>query len=156
MRALLQRVAGASVYIEGESSPTAAIGRGIVALLGVSKDDDAEDARYLVDKTLNLRVFPSDGSHFNRSALEVGADILVVSQFTLYASTRKGRRPDFTAAAPPEQAEPLYNQAVEMFRESGLKVATGRFGALMTVRIENEGPVTLMLDSADRFKPRRG
>ena len=151
MRALLQRVAGASVSIEGETA--ASIGRGLVVLLGVSRQDTEEDARYLVDKTLNLRIFPDDTSHFDRSALDIQAELLVVSQFTLYASTRKGRRPDFTAAAPPQEAEPLYERMVEMFRESGLKVATGRFRELMTVTIQNEGPVTLMLDSAE---PRRG
>ncbi len=154
MRALLQRVVGASVSIEGETA--ASIGRGLVVLLGVSRQDTEEDARYLVDKTLNLRLFPDDTSHFDRSALDIQAEFLVVSQFTLYASTRKGRRPDFTDAAPPQEAEPLYERTVEMFRESGLKVSTGRFRELMTVTIQNEGPVTLMLDSADRFKPRRG
>ena len=154
MRALLQRVVGASVSIEGETA--ASIGRGLVVLLGVSRQDTEEDAQYLVDKTLNLRIFPDDTSHFDRSALDIQAELLVVSQFTLYASTRKGRRPDFTAAAPPQEAEPLYERTVEMFRESGLRVATGRFRELMTVTIQNEGPVTLMLDSADRFKPRRG
>ena len=154
MRALLQRVAGASVSIEGEIA--ASIGRGLVVLLGVSRQDTEEDARYLVDKTLNLRLFPDDTSHFDRSALDIQAELLVVSQFTLYASTRKGRRPDFTAAASPQEAEPLYERTVQMFRESGLKVATGQFRELMTVTIQNEGPVTLMLDSADRFKPRRG
>lgn len=154
MRALLQRVAGASVSIEGETA--ASIGRGLVVLLGVSRQDTEEDARYLADKTLNLRLFPDGTSHFDRSALDIQAELLVVSQFTLYASTRKGRRPDFTDAAPPQEAEPLYERTVEMFRESGLRVATGRFRELMTVTIQNEGPVTLMLDSADRFKPRRG
>ena len=154
MRALLQRTAGASVSIDNRL--TASIGCGLVVLLGVAREDSEEDARYLVDKTLNLRVFPGESSHFNLSALDVGVELLIVSQFTLYAGTRKGRRPDFTAAAAPGIAEPLYHRAVEMFSDSGLKVATGTFGALMTVSIENQGPVTIMLDSADRLRPRRG
>ena len=153
MRALLQRAAGASVSIDNRL--TASIGRGLVILLGVSREDCEEDARYLVDKTLNLRIFSDESSHFSRSALDVGAELLIVSQFTLYAGTRKGRRPDFTAAAAPGEAEPLYHRVVEMFTDSGLKVATGRFGALMTVSIENQGPVTIMLDSADRLRSRR-
>ena len=154
MRALLQRAAGASVSIDNRL--IASIGCGLVVLLGVSREDSEEDARYLVDKTLNLRIFPDESSHFNLSALDVGAELLIVSQFTLYAGTRKGRRPDFTAAAAPGTAEPLYHRAVEMFSDSGLKVATGTFGGLMTVSIENQGPVTIMLDSADRLRPRRG
>ncbi len=154
MRALLQRAAAASVSIDGEI--TASIGRGLVVLLGVARGDVEADAEYLVGKTVNLRIFADESGHFNLSALDVGAELLVVSQFTLYAGTRKGRRPDFTAAAPPGEAEGLYERAVELFRESGLRVATGRFGALMTVSIENHGPVTIMLDSGDRLRPRRG
>ena len=154
MRALLQRAAAASVSIDGE--PTASIGSGLVVLLGIARDDDEADAEYLVGKTVNLRIFPDESGHFNRSALDAGAELLVVSQFTLYAATRKGRRPDFTAAAPPKQAEPLYERTVDLFRETGLRVSTGSFGALMTVSIQNHGPVTIMLDSADRFRPRRG
>ena len=154
MRALLQRAAAASVSIDGE--PTASIGSGLVVLLGIARDDDEADAEYLVGKTVNLRIFSDESGHFNRSVLDAGGELLVVSQFTLYAATRKGRRPDFTAAAPPKQAEPLYERTVELFRETGLRVATGSFGALMTVSIHNHGPVTIMLDSADRFRPREG
>ena len=154
MRALLQRAAAASVSIDGEI--TACIGRGLVVFLGVAREDEEADAEYLVGKTINLRIFPDESGHFNLSALDVGAELLVMSQFTLYAATRKGRRPDFTSAAPPREAEALYERAVELFRESGLKVETGRFGALMTVGIENHGPVTIMLDSSDRRRPRRG
>ena len=154
MRALLQRAAAASVSIDGEI--TASIGRGLVVLLGVAREDDEADAEYLVGKTVNLRIFPDESGHFNLSALDVGAELLVVSQFTLYASTRKGRRPDFTSAAAPGEAEALYERGVELFRESGLRVETGRFGALMTVGIENHGPVTIMLESSDRRRPRRG
>ena len=154
MRALLQRVAEASVSIQGKEK--ARIGRGLVILLGISRQDTEEDSLHLVDKTLNLRIFPGEDSHFHRSALEVGADILIVSQFTLYADTRKGRRPDFTAAAPPQEAERLYDRTVEAFQQLGLQVATGQFRELMRVTICNDGPVTLMLDSADRLRPRRG
>ena len=128
----------------------------MVILLGISREDVEEDARYLVDKTLNLRVFADQENRFNRSALETGAELLVISQFTLYADTRRGRRPDFTQAAQPQEAERLYGTVVELFRASGLRVETGRFGEHMLVDIQNDGPVTLMLDSADRLRPRRG
>lgn len=124
-------------------------------MIGVSCLDTTEDARYLVDKILNLRIFPSKANDFDHSALDANAGILVVSQFTLYARTRKGRRPDFTAAAPAQYAEHLYNQTVDIFRQSTLRVATGQFGEHMTVNLQNDGPLTLMLDSADRKVPRR-
>ncbi len=154
MRALLQRAAAASVSIEGEVA--ASVGRGLVVLLGVAREDVEADAEYVVSKAVNLRIFPDEAGRFNLSALDVGAEVLVVSQFTLYAATRKGRRPDFSGAARPPLAEGLYERTVELFRETGLRVETGRFGALMTVSIENHGPVTIMLDSADRLRPRRG
>jgi len=132
------------------------IGTGLVVLLGISVQDTEEDARYVVGKTVNLRIFPDDEGKLNRSALEIGAELLVISQFTLYADTRKGRRPSFTDAAPPGQAESLFNHTVALFKESGLKVETGRFQAHMLVSIHNDGPVTIMLDSADRERPRRG
>ena len=144
----------ASVSIQGQE--IAAIGPGLVVLLGIASQDTDEDARYLVDKSINLRIFADETGHFNRSALDTMAELLIVSQFTLYAETRKGRRPDFTAAAPPQEAEDLYQRTVQMFQESGLKVATGRFREVMAVSIHNQGPVTLMLDSADRHKTRRG
>ena len=124
-------------------------------MIGISCLDTAEDARYLVNKILNLRIFPSEANDFNHSALDANAEILIVSQFTLYAHTRKGRRPDFTAAAPAQYAEHIYNQTVEMFRQSTLRIATGQFGEHMTVNIQNDGPLTLMLDSTDRKVPRR-
>jgi D-tyrosyl-tRNA(Tyr) deacylase len=127
----------------------------MVVLLGVSTEDTEEDARYLVEKTLNLRLFGEYPKGFERSARDIGAELLVISQFTLYARTRKGRRPDFTQAAPPEQAESLYDRTVQLFAESGLQVAEGRFGAYMEVEIINDGPVTILLDSADRNLPRR-
>ena len=154
MRALIQRVTCASVCIDGET--VGSIGAGLVVLLGVAAGDDEADARYLVDKTANLRIFADDEGRFNRSALDVAAELLVVSQFTLYADTRRGRRPDFTRAAEPDDARRLYGRAVEMFRETGLTVATGEFQAYMQVRLQNDGPVTLMLDSEDRNRPRRG
>lgn len=153
MRALLQRVAEASVEIDG--AEVGRIGRGLVALLGVADDDDEADADYLVSKATNLRIFADDANRFNRSAVDVGADLLVVSQFTLYADTRRGRRPDFTRAAPPELALRLYEHTVSLFRATGLTVVTGRFQEYMQVRLQNDGPVTIMLDSADRQRPRR-
>ena len=154
MRALIQRVTCASVRIDGET--VGSIGAGLVVLLGVAASDDEADARYLVDKTANLRIFADDEGRFNRSALDVAAELLVVSQFTLYAYTRRGRRPDFTRAAEPDDARRLYGRAVEMFRDTGLTVATGEFQAYMQVRLQNDGPVTLMLDSEDRNRSRRG
>ncbi len=153
MRALIQRVANASVRIDGE--PIADIGPGLVVLLGVAEGDVDADAAYLVGKIANLRIFSDEQNRFNRSALDTGAELLVVSQFTLYGDTRKGRRPDFTAAAPPTEALRLYEYAVELFHQTGLTVATGRFQEHMEVSLVNDGPVTLMLDSADRQRPRR-
>ena len=158
MRALVQRVTEASVRVDG--GEVGRIGRGLVVLLGIGRDDDQADAQYLVDKLLNLRIFADEQDRINRSALDMGAELLVVSQFTLYADTRKGRRPDFTQAAPPQEAQRLYEHAVRLFEEaaqqSGLKVATGRFQEYMQVQLQNDGPVTLMLDSADRSRSRRG
>ena len=154
MRALVQRVSEASVSVAGEI--VGRIGPGLVVLLGVSKHDSDEDASYIVGKAVNLRIFADDEERFDRSALDIGAELLVVSQFTLYGDTRKGRRPSFTEAAPPEQAEAAFNRVVEMFVESGLAVQTGIFQTHMLVSIQNDGPVTIMLDSADRGRPRRG
>ncbi len=153
MRALIQRVARASVSVE--ENDVGGIGPGLVVLLGVSAEDTEVDAQYLVEKTVNLRIFADQQNRFNLSALDTGAELLVVSQFTLYGDTRKGRRPDFTAAAPPDQAQRLYEQAVSLFRDKGLTVATGVFQEYMQVSLQNDGPVTLMLDSADRHRPRR-
>jgi D-tyrosyl-tRNA(Tyr) deacylase len=131
-------------------------GKGLVVLLGISKEDGEEDARYLVERIINLRIFPDEDNRFNRSAKDSLAELLVISQFTLYADTRRGRRPDFTQAAQPEDAERLYRRVVELFAESGLRVETGRFREYMLVDIQNDGPVTIMIDSDDRFRPRRG
>ena len=154
MRALIQRVAEARVEAGGQE--IGHIGPGLVILLGIGREDSEADSQYLVDKIANLRIFADEDNRFNRSALDIGAELLIVSQFTLYADTRKGRRPDFTGAAGPEDAQRLYQYTVDRLREAGLSVATGRFQEYMQVRLQNDGPVTLMLDSADRQRPRRG
>lgn len=153
MRALIQRVSKALVSVDDEI--VGQIGPGFVVLLGISKDDTEDEARYIVGKVVNLRVFNDADGKFNNSALDVRAELLVVSQFTLYADTRKGRRPSFLDAAGPDKAEELVVRTVDLFRETGLTVQTGRFQAYMKVSIENEGPVTIMLDSEDRSRPRR-
>ena len=154
MRALVQRVSRASVSVGDET--VGAIGAGLLVLIGFSAEDTDEDTSYIVGKTVNLRIFADDEGRFNRSALDVGAELLLVSQFTLYADTRRGRRPSFSSAAPPEQAEAAFDRAVELYRQSGLHVKTGVFQAHMMVHSTNDGPVTIMLDSADRSRPRRG
>ena len=154
MRALIQRVARATVSVEGDA--VGAIGPGLVVFLGIGREDGDEDATYLVEKIVSLRLFPNAEGRFDRSALETHADLLVVSQFTLFADTRKGRRPSFVEAAPPQEALPLFQKAVSLFREQGLRVETGRFQEHMLVGVHNDGPVTLMLDSQDRHRPRRG
>ena len=154
MRALLQRVTEASVLIDGQE--VAHTQAGLLIFLGVAGGDTEDDARYLVDKIVNLRIFADGQNRFNRSALDVRADFLLVSQFTLHADTRRGRRPDFTRAAPADEALRLYEHAVELFRETGLEVATGRFQEYMQVRSQNDGPVTILLDSDDRRRSRRG
>ena len=154
MRALVQRVAKASVTVAEET--VGEIGVGLAILLGVAKGDNEIDASYLVNKISNLRVFPDSEGSFNLSALDIHADILVVSQFTLYADTRKGRRPDFNQAASAEEAKHLYEHTTQLFRDAGLTVATGQFQQHMQVTLQNDGPVTFMLDSTDRQKPRRG
>jgi D-tyrosyl-tRNA(Tyr) deacylase len=149
LKALLQRVSKASVSVAGEE--VGRIGRGLVVLLGVANGDTEKDAQYLMQKIINLRIFTDNQDKFNLSALDVRGELLLVSQFTLLADARKGRRPSFIEAAPPEQAEALFNYAVGLARESGLKVATGRFQQHMQVEIFNDGPVTLMLDSRDKL-----
>ena len=150
----MQRVSRASVRVAAQE--VGSIGTGLLILLAVSQDDTEEDAGYLTERILNLRIFADDQNRFNLSALDVMAELLVISQFTLYADTRRGRRPDFTQAAAPAEAEQLYEYAVGLFRQSGLAIGTGQFGEYMRVDLCNEGPVTLMLDSADRHRPRRG
>ena len=149
MKALVQRVIKASVSVSGEV--VGKIGRGLVVLVGVARGDMERDALYLADKIVNLRIFADEASKFNLSALETGSEILIISQFTLLADTRKGRRPSFEEAAPSEQAETLVNFFVDHVRESRLKVETGRFQQHMLVEIHNDGPVTIVLDSKDKF-----
>lgn len=149
MKALLQRVTSASVSIAGEV--VGEINRGLVVLVGVASDDTEKDAQYLAQKTINLRIFADEQGKFNLSALDVNGELLVVSQFTLLADTRKGRRPSFVSAAPPQQAEKLFEEFVAALCDGGLKVATGRFQQYMRVEIINDGPVTILLDSKDKF-----
>jgi D-tyrosyl-tRNA(Tyr) deacylase len=148
VKALLQRVSSASVTVAGEV--VGRIGRGLVVLVGVAGSDTEKDARYLAQRAVNLRIFSDQASKFNLSALDIGGELLVVSQFTLLADTRKGRRPSFTDAAPPAEAERLFGLFVDEAQATGLKVETGRFQQHMQVEIHNDGPVTIMLDSKDR------
>lgn len=135
----------ASVSVEGEK--VAEIGTGLVALVGVARGDSESDVRYLVDKMVNLRIFPDTEGRFNLSLLDAGGQLLAVSQFTLLADTRKGRRPSFVQAAEPQEAEALFNSLVQAARATGIQVATGRFQKHMLVDIQNDGPVTILLDS---------
>lgn len=148
MKALVQRVTSASVTVGNKT--VGRIGEGLVVFLGVGKDDSQEDARYLADKAVNLRIFSDEAGRFSLSALEKRGGILVVSQFTLLADSRKGRRPSFTEAAPPDKARELYEFFVEQVRSSGLKVETGIFQEYMLVNIRNDGPVTLLLESRNK------
>ena len=149
MKALLQRVSGASVSVANEE--VGRIGQGLVVFLGVASGDTEKDAQYLAQKIANLRIFSDAEGKFNLSALDVAGELLLVSQFTLLADTRKGRRPSFIEAAPPAQAEELFEYFVEQARATGLRVATGRFQQHMRVEIHNDGPVTIMLDSRGKF-----
>ncbi len=152
MKALLQRVSGASVRVGGEE--VGRIGRGLVVFLGVAHGDTPKDAEYLAEKIAHLRIFADDQGRFNLSARDIDGELLLVSQFTLLADTRRGRRPSFTEAAPPAQAEELFDYFVAQSRATGLRVATGRFQQHMLVEIHNDGPVTIMLDSRDKFPER--
>jgi D-tyrosyl-tRNA(Tyr) deacylase len=154
VRAVIQRVSRASVTVAGER--LAEIGQGLVVLLGVAAGDTVEDAQELARKTAELRIFSDADGRFNLSLLDVGGEALVVSQFTLLSDTRKGRRPSFTRAAPPEEAEPLVEAFAAALRETGVEVGMGRFGARMLVEIHNQGPVTIVLDSEEFERPRRG
>ena len=147
MRAVIQRVTQGRVSIEGKIA--GAINAGLVILLGVGAGDNEADVELLVKKIANLRIFADAEGKFNLSALDVNAEMLVISQFTLFADARKGRRPSFTDAARPEIAIPLYEKFVEKFREMSFKVETGEFQADMLVEIHNSGPVTIWLDTAD-------
>lgn len=149
MRAVVQRVNRAAVKADGAAA--AEIGRGLMVLLGVKSGDSEGDARYIAEKIAHLRVFEDSEGKMNLSLGEAGGEVLLVSQFTLYGDCRKGRRPSFTLAAPPQEAEPLYLLVAEKLRALGLTVKTGCFGAHMEVEIFNDGPVTLLLDSAREF-----
>jgi D-tyrosyl-tRNA(Tyr) deacylase len=149
MRVLIQRVREARVEVDSQS--TGAIGTGLLLFLGITTDDEASDIDWLVRKIVQLRIFPDEQGVMNRSALEAGGRFLVISQFTLHASTKKGNRPSYIRAAPPEQAIPLYEQFVQALEEaSGTAVETGIFGADMQVHLLNDGPVTIWIDSKNR------
>jgi D-tyrosyl-tRNA(Tyr) deacylase len=144
MRALLQRVKNGRVIVAGHV--LAEIGPGLVILLGVGPQDGEQQASYLAEKSANLRIFEDEAGKINRSILDVGGEALVVSQFTLYADTRKGRRPSFTEAAPPEVARPLVERFAELLRAEGVPTQTGEFGAHMLVEFANDGPVTIWME----------
>ena len=145
MRALVQRVSRSAV--EAEGFERVQIGKGLLILLGVGSEDTADDVRFLADKCAHLRIFEDEHGKMNRSLMEVGGEAMVVSQFTLYGDTRKGRRPSFVDAADPEIARTYYEKFVEVLRGLGVSVKTGEFGAHMEVELCNDGPVTLMLES---------
>lgn len=149
MKVLLQRVNKACVSIN--SKIIGNIGKGLVVLVGVASNDTEKDVHYLVEKVAGLRIFTDDTGKFNLSIKDIKGEFLVISQFTLLADTRKGRRPSFTEAAPPAQAENLFNEFVKQTRNTGLKTETGEFQQYMQVEIHNDGPVTIMLDSRGKF-----
>jgi len=145
MKLLVQKIQEGKVTVAGKE--IGRTGAGLCLFLGIAQGDTEEDANYLADKAVELRIFEDDAGKFNRSLLESRGEILVVSEFTLYGDCSKGRRPSFSQAAPPEEAEQLYNYFVRRLKDSGLTVATGQFQAKMEVSITNDGPVTLILDS---------
>ena len=149
MRAVVQRVAEATVRVDGAA--VGQIGAGLLVLLGVGQGDQEADADYIADKVLHLRIFPDGEGQMNLSVLDTRGELLAVSQFTLYADTRRGRRPGYSAAAPPEEANRLYRYFVGRLGESGLRVEEGVFRAMMDVSLVNRGPVTILLDSAKTF-----
>jgi len=149
MRAVLQRVSRATVRVNGQTSGE--IGTGLLILLAVGQGDTSKEADYLLDKIVNLRIFEDAEGKMNLSLLDVGGELLVISQFTLYADCRKGRRPSFTDAGPPGEAQKLYDYFVAAARTRGVKVATGIFQAVMEVELVNSGPVTILLDSSKNF-----
>ena len=149
MRAVIQRVKSAQVIVNEKI--IGSIGFGLLVLLGISREDNCDDADYLVEKTINLRIFDDQDGKMNRSLLDVGGEMLIVSQFTLIADFRKGRRPSFAAAAEPAEAKTLYQYFFERVKEKGITVATGEFQALMEVGLINNGPVTILMDSKKVF-----
>ena len=152
MRLVIQRVKEAKVTVSG--STTGAIRSGLLVLIGISREDTREEADYMLDKLLGLRIFPDDNGKMNRNIGEAGGALLLVSQFTLYGDCRKGRRPSFDRAAPPQHAQALYEYLVESARQGSVAVETGIFQASMEVHLINDGPVTILLDSDDRRKER--
>ncbi|REJ36192.1 MAG: D-tyrosyl-tRNA(Tyr) deacylase [Bacillota bacterium] len=150
MRAVIQRVRSANVQVDGQV--VGRIGRGLLVLLGVGQGDGEADAVFMADKVARLRIFEDDQGKMNLAPADVGAEFLVVSQFTLYGDIRKGRRPSFTEAAPPERARELYERFLELLRARGFRVESGIFGAKMLVQLENDGPVTLWFDTAEALK----
>ncbi|HQV34567.1 MAG TPA: D-aminoacyl-tRNA deacylase [Calditrichia bacterium] len=153
MKAVIQRVSQAAVTVEG--AVVGSIGKGLMILLGVHARDERPDADYLAEKIVHLRIFEDEDGKMNRSLLDCGGEVLAISQFTLYANTRKGRRPSFIEAAPPAMAEELYRYFMEALQKKAVSVKKGVFGANMSVSLVNEGPVTIILDSEDRQQPRR-
>ena len=149
MRAVIQRTIRSSVTSEG--TETGRIGAGLTVLLGVGRDDDEKDVVYTADKILNLRIFEDEEGKMNQSLLQKSGEMLVVSQFTLYGDVRHGRRPSFTAAAPPDSANRLYEEFVQYVEKQGVRVATGIFQTEMVVSLDNHGPVTILLDSKKEF-----
>ncbi|MFL2767232.1 MAG: D-aminoacyl-tRNA deacylase [Dehalococcoidia bacterium] len=145
MKALIQRVKKASVNIN--QSEYSKITKGLLILVGIHKNDTVEDIKFIIDKSINLRIFSDENDKFNYSAIDLRAELLIVSQFTLHADTSKGRRPSFFDAALPENAEKLYDQVITEYNKTGLKINTGKFGAKMEIELINDGPVTIMLDS---------
>lgn len=145
MRAVLQRVREARVEVDGQV--VGSIGRGLVVLLGIARTDTRADAEYLADKIIGLRIFPDEAHKMNRSVVDAGGALLVISQFTLYGDTRKGRRPSFDEAAPPEQARQLYEYFLAAVRSRQIRCETGIFQAMMDVHLVNEGPVTILCES---------
>jgi D-tyrosyl-tRNA(Tyr) deacylase len=154
MRVVIQRVTRATVTVDGET--VASIGRGLLALVGVAEGDGEAEALRLARKCAEMRIFRDEEGRFNLSLLDVGGEALVVSQFTLLADVRRGRRPSFVAAAPPETAEPLVEAFARALRDAGVPTQTGRFGAMMAVELVNDGPVTIVVDSETFDRPRRG
>jgi D-aminoacyl-tRNA deacylase len=149
MRAAIQRVSRAKVVVDGEI--VGEIGRGLLVLLGVGQSDTTADADYIADKTIALRVFEDDTGKMNRAVAEVGGAVLVVSQFTLYGDVRRGKRPSFDVAAPPQKARELYEYFVNRIRGTGLRCETGKFQEMMQVELVNNGPVTILVDSTKTF-----
>ncbi|BER92771.1 MAG: D-aminoacyl-tRNA deacylase [Candidatus Atribacteria bacterium] len=150
MRAVIQRVSWSQVVVDGKV--VAQIGRGLLVLLGVGKEDNEKDVEFMLRKIPNLRIFEDEEGKMNRSLMEIGGELLLISQFTLYGNCRKGLRPSFEKAASPEQANQLYELLLKMLREQGVKVQNGVFGAHMQVSLCNDGPVTIILDSKERRK----